>query len=73
LEGLGPQNFDKLCTLFGTTPSVVYAIAHNATQQPDILTNAANLQLLVRNLTKLIDKYISAPDDVRAQIDELLG
>jgi transcriptional regulator with XRE-family HTH domain len=72
LEGLGPQNFDKLCTLFGTTPSVIYAIAYNATQQPEMLSDASKLQLLVRNLTNLIHKYLSASDDVRKQIDDLL-
>ena len=73
LEGLGPQNFDKLCTLFGTTPSVIYAISRNATQQPEILSDATKLQLLVRNLTNLIEKYISAPEEVRTQINQLLG
>lgn len=72
LEGLGPQNFDKLCALFGTTPSVIYAIARNATQNPEILSDAANLQLLVRNLTNIIDKYISASEEIRNQINELL-
>ena len=72
-RGLGPQNFDKLCTLFGTTPSVIYAISHNASQQPDILTDATKLQQLVRNLTNLINKYLSASEEVRNQIDELLS
>lgn len=72
LEGLGPQNFDKLCTLFGTTPSVIYAISRNATKQPEILSDAANLQQLVRNLTILIDKYLAASKELRTQIDELL-
>jgi len=72
LEGLGPQNFDKLCTLFGTTPSVIYAISHNATKQPEIVLDPLQLQLLVSHLTNLIDKYIAASEKVKAQIDELL-
>ena len=73
LEGLGPQNFDKLCTLFGTTPSVIFAISQNVTKQPDILLDPSQLQLLVRHLTNLIDKYIAAPEEVKVQINELLG
>ena len=73
LEGLGPQNFDKLCTLFGTTPSVIFAISQNTTKQPEILLDPNQLQLLVRHLTNLIDKYIAAPEEVKAQINELLG
>ncbi len=73
LEGLGPQNFDKLCSLFGTTPSVIYAISSNSTEQPEILTDPSKLQELVRNLTNIIDKYISAPPEIRNQIDKLLS
>jgi transcriptional regulator with XRE-family HTH domain len=73
LEGLGPQNFDKLCTLFSTTPSVIFAISQNATKQPEILANPSQLQLLVRHLTNLIDKYIAAPEEIRVQINDLLG
>ncbi|WP_455206037.1 helix-turn-helix domain-containing protein [Kaarinaea lacus] len=72
LEGLGPQNFDKLCTLFGTTPSVIYAIAHNASNQPDLINDSQKLQVVVRNLTRLIDKYLQAPEEIRAQVDSLL-
>jgi transcriptional regulator with XRE-family HTH domain len=73
LEGLGPQNFDKLCSLFGTTPSVIYAISRNTSDKPEILADAAKLQELVRNLTNIIDKYISAPEEIRRQIDQLLS
>lgn len=73
LEGLGPQNFDKLCTLFGTTPSVIYAIARNASLQPEILNDGIKLQSLVRKLTNVIDKYLSTSEEVRTHVDELLG
>jgi transcriptional regulator with XRE-family HTH domain len=72
LEGLGPQNFDKLCTLFGTTPSVVYAVARESAKRPEIISDATKLQNLVRNLTQLIEKYLAAPDEVRQQINALL-
>ena len=72
LEGLGPQNFDKLCLLFGTTPSVIYAVANNVTKQPDLLNDADKLQTLVRNLTLLIENYMSATDEVRGRVNELL-
>lgn len=72
LEGLGPQNIDKLCTVFGTTPSVLYAIAKSVSKQPDILTDGEKLHQTVRNLTRLIDNYLQTSDEIRLQVDKLL-
>ena len=72
LEGLGPQNIDRLCLIFGTTPSVLYAVAHESSKQPQILHDSNHLNHLVKRLTRLIDNYLSAPDDVRHTIDKLL-
>jgi len=72
LEGLGPQNIDKLCTVFGTTPSVLYAIAKKVSKQPDILADGDKLHQIVRSLTRLIDNYLLASDEIRRQVDKLL-
>lgn len=73
IEGLGPQNMDRLCTLFGTTPSVIHAISRSAIQNPKLLSDEEKLQKLVRNLTKLIHKYLSASDSVRSDVEKLLS
>ena len=73
IEGLGQQKLDKLCALYGTTPSVIYAIARAAAQNPKLLSEKGNLQALVRNLTKLINKYLSASDSVRTDVEKMLS
>lgn len=73
IEGLGPQNLDRLCTLFGTTPSVIYAIARTAIHNPKILNDGEKLQKLVRNLTKLIHKYLTASDRTREDVEKILS
>ncbi len=72
LEGLGPQNIDRLCLVFGTTPSVLYAVAHESSKQPNILNDSNRLNQLVKRLTKLIDNYLSTSDDIRHTVDKLL-
>lgn len=72
IEGLGPQNMDRLCTLFGTTPSVIYAIARASSHNPKILSDGERLQKLVRNLTKLIHKYLNSSDAAREEVEKLL-
>ena len=72
LEGLGPEKFDRLCVLFGTTPSVLYAIANTVSKRPELLLDGDKLHRLVRRLTKLIDNYLLASEDVRLQVDKLL-
>jgi len=72
IEGLGPQNIDRLCLIFGTTPSVLYAIAHKSSKQPEILKDGNYLNQLVKRLTALIDNYLSVSDDVRHTVDKLL-
>lgn len=72
LEGLGPDNFDKLCVVFGTTPSVMYAVANVVSKRPEILLDGAKLHRLVRSLARLINNYLLATDEIRLQVDKLL-
>ncbi|MDH5326518.1 MAG: helix-turn-helix domain-containing protein [Gammaproteobacteria bacterium] len=73
IEGLGQQKLDKLCTLYGTTPSVIYAIARAATHNPKLLSEQEKLQSLVKNLSKLINRYLAASDSVRTDVEKLLS
>ncbi|MFV2057952.1 MAG: helix-turn-helix domain-containing protein [Thiohalomonadales bacterium] len=72
LEGLGTDKFDKLCILFHTSPSVLYAVAKCVAQRPEILDNGETLHQLVRGLSQLIDSYLNATDEIRQQVDNLL-
>jgi len=72
LEGLGSDNFDKICILFGTTTAVLHAVAKHVSQRPDLVENGKKLHQLVKELTRLIERYLAATDDVRRMIDKLL-
>ncbi|NOZ54151.1 MAG: helix-turn-helix transcriptional regulator [Gammaproteobacteria bacterium] len=72
LEGLGSENFDRLCILFGTTPAVLYAVAKFVSKHPEIIEDGTKLHKLVRSLTRLIDRYLSASDQTRLLINKLL-
>lgn len=72
LEGLGTNNFNKLCATFGTTPSVLYAVAHVASNKPFLVEDGRRLNSLVFGLTRLIDNYLASPEDIRQQIDVIL-
>jgi len=73
LEGLGTKNFNKLCATFGTTPSVLYAVARMASKKPFIVEDGRMLNNLVNGLTRLIDNYLSSSEEMREQIDEILS
>jgi len=72
LEGLGSDNFEKICILFGTTPAVIHAVSRFVSQQPKIVEDGTKLYKLVRSLTRLIDHYLSATEEVRLTVDRLL-
>lgn len=71
LEGLGQEKIDKLCVVFHTTPSVLYAVAKAVSKDPDILLDINKLDDTVRKLTKLIDNYLNTTDEIRDHIDKL--
>jgi len=73
LEGLGSKNFNKLCATFGTTPSVLYAVARMAAKKPFIVEDGRMLNNLVNGLTRLIDNYLASSEEMREQIDEILS
>jgi len=73
LEGLGSKNFHKLCATFGTTPSVLYAVARLASKKPILVEDGRKLNNLVKGLTRLIDNYLSSSEEMREQIDEILS
>ena len=73
LEGLGSKNFNKLCATFGTTPSVLYAVARMASKKPLLVEDGRALNNLVYGLTRLIDNYLSSSEEMREQIDEILS
>ncbi len=73
LEGLGSKNFNKLCATFGTTPSVLYAVARTAAKKPLLVEDGRALNNLVSGLTRLIDNYLSSSEEMREQIDEILS
>lgn len=72
IEGLGIQNIDKLCRAFNTTASVLFAIAKSASKKPELLLDTTALRQIVKQLTRLIDNYLSVPEEIRFQIDKLL-
>ena len=72
LEGLGPDKLDKLCLVFHTSPSVLYAVAKCVAHRPELLNDGKSLHKLVRGLSALIDGYLNASDEVRSQVDNLL-
>jgi len=72
LEGLGSDKLDKLCIVFHTSPSVLYAVAKCVAQQPEMLEDGKTLHKLIRGLSLLIDGYIHASDEIRQQVDDLL-
>ena len=72
LEGLGAEKIDRLCIVFHTTPSVLYAVAKYVVQKPDILSDGDSLYKLMRSLSLLIERYLNAKNDIREQIDTLL-
>lgn len=72
LEGLGQEKIDKLCVVYHTTPSVLYAVARAVSKDPDLLLEINKLDDTVRKLTKLIDNYLRASDEVRNMVDNLI-
>lgn len=69
LEGLGQEKIDRLCLVYHTTPSVLYAVAKAASKDPTLLLDVNKLDETVRKLTKLIDSYLQASDETRNEID----
>ena len=72
IEGLGQGKLDRLCVVFNTTPSVLYAVARLAGNHPDILDDGIKLHITVQSLAKLIDQYLLANDADRQKIDNIL-
>lgn len=73
IEGLGQNKLDKLCVVFNTTPSVLYAVARASGKNPDLLADVARLHVTVGNLARLIDGYLQADDNTRQNIDGMLN
>ena len=73
IEGLGQDKLDKLCIVFNTTPSVLFAVSRVVKNKPDMLQDSEKLYRIVNSLTQLIDNYLYASDDVRAEVDSLLA
>lgn len=73
LEGLGQDKLDKLCVTFNTTPSVLYALSRVVQNKPEMLADSEKLYHTVNSLTRLIDNYLRASDDVRLEVDNLLS
>jgi transcriptional regulator with XRE-family HTH domain len=72
LEGLGRKNIERICGLFGTTSSVLYTVAETVEKNPGLLDDSAKLQFMVKQLTQLIEQYLSASEDTRREIESLL-
>lgn len=72
-EGLGPEKFDRLCVLYGTSPSVLYALTQLCNKRPYMLEQPEQLVQVVRRLTRLIHHYLDADESTQQQVDKLLS
>lgn len=71
-EPINPEYLDKLCVLFGTTPSVLLSITQYTDKDPHLLEDSEKFCRLVRRLTKLIQNYLAANEDKRLFVDKYL-
>jgi len=71
-SGFGQVQLGRIAGHLQTTPAVISILSEILTGRPEMLEDDGELSALCLNLTRLMNAYVTSPQAMRLQIDELL-
>lgn len=72
-SGFGPSQIKRIAEQLDTTPAVIFILSEILSDGNEILDDSLKLHGLCLNLTNLLKAFQQSPNEMQAQIEELLS